>query len=77
MVLVEATRVLGLGAAIGAVGGIAAARLLRTQLFGVAPLDPFAWIAAAFILAACGWGASWVPARRATPVDPAVTLRAE
>ncbi len=53
------------------------ARLLRSFLFEVAPLDPIALGAAAAILAAGAMLAAWVPARRASHIDPAEALRRE
>lgn len=54
-----------------------AARYLRTLLFGVAASDPLTLVGSALILLAIAILASWVPARRASNVDPAVALRAE
>ena len=53
------------------------ARFLRSFLFGVAPSDPLTLGAASLILVAIAALASWIPARRASRVDPANTLRAE
>lgn len=53
------------------------ARFLRSFLFGVAPTDPVTLVAASLILVAIAALASWIPARRASRVDPADTLRAE
>jgi predicted permease len=57
--------------------GIAAAgvRLLGSLLYGVGQMDPLTWIAAPAIVAAVALVASWLPARRATRVDPMVALR--
>jgi putative ABC transport system permease protein len=72
----------GLGvAAIGGVVGIAAAagatRLLSSLLFGVRPGDPLTLVAVSVILLACALIACYIPARRATRVDPMVALRYE
>jgi putative ABC transport system permease protein len=76
--------VLGYGAiltALGIAGGISLAvpggRLVRSLLFGVAPLDPVAIVVAGVTLAAAALVACYVPARRATKVDPLVALRSE
>ena len=65
----------------GVAGGLAlfalVARFLRSFLFGVAPTDPVALGAAAFLLVTIAALASWIPARRASRVDPADALRAE
>jgi putative ABC transport system permease protein len=68
-------------AGIGLVAGLAVfallARFLRSFLFGVAPGDPVALGAASIILLAIAVLATWIPARRASRVDPAAALRAE
>jgi predicted permease len=67
--------------AIGVVGGLVAfamvARFLRSFLFGVAPNDPLTLAGAALTLVVIAGLASWIPARRASRVDPADALRAE
>jgi predicted permease len=66
---------------VGVPVGIGAALLVgdyaRAMLFGLAPTDPRAVIAASLVLAAAVWGASYWPARRASRVDPVVALRSE
>jgi ABC-type lipoprotein release transport system permease subunit len=51
--------------------------LLRNYLFGLAPLDPIAYAGVLALLALTAVAATYVPARRACRVDPAVTLREE
>jgi len=67
--------------AAGAVLGLAAAagltRLLSRLLYGVAPVDPGTFAAAALLLAGVAFAASWLPARRAARIDPVVALRME
>jgi predicted permease len=77
LMLGTAMRSVGLGIAIGAVAGLASVRLLTTYLFGVAPLDPAAFVGAAALLALVALGAAYIPARRATRVDPLLALRAQ
>ena len=63
------------GLVIGAGGVVGAARLLRSQLFGVPQFDPVAIGAALIVLLACATVALLVPVRRATRVDPITVLR--
>ena len=65
------------GIAIGVPVSIAAARLLRSQLFGVSTIDPAAYVGVALILSAVALVACYIPARRAAAVDPNVALRQE
>lgn len=67
--------VLGLG--LGAVGAVLATRSMAAFLFQVRPGDPATLAVMAALLAAVGLFACWVPARRATRVDPSESLRAE
>jgi putative ABC transport system permease protein len=64
-----------LGLAVGAFGVMLAGRLVRTQLFGVAPLDPVAIGVAVVTLLVCAGVALLVPVRRASKVDPISVLR--
>jgi predicted permease len=77
LVLGEGLRLAVLGAAIGLAGSFFAARLLSGMLFGVAPSDPFTFASVAMVLVAVAMMACYVPARRATRVDPLVALRYE
>ena len=65
----------GLGA--GLFAALALAGYLSSQLFGVRPDDPATFAAVAILLAAVALVTSYLPARRATRVDPAITLRSE
>jgi predicted permease len=65
------------GLAVGALGGVALTRLLEGLLFDVQPLDVASFTATAALIAGVAVVASWLPARGATRVDPAVVLRAE
>lgn len=73
----RAMRVAGIGVALGIALAAATTRGLASQLYGVAPLDlpTFATVTAAIALATLG--AAFIPAGRATRVDPAVALRYE
>jgi putative ABC transport system permease protein len=67
--------------AAGVLGGLFAAavatRFLGTLVFGVSPMDPVTFAAAAAVLVAVALAAQWVPIRRALRIDPAAALRAE
>jgi putative ABC transport system permease protein len=77
LVLGDAIQVVAAGALTGVVGAVVAGRLLASQLFGVSPIDPVSIGAAAAALLAIGVCAAYVPARRATRIDPVEALRAE
>jgi ABC-type antimicrobial peptide transport system permease subunit len=63
------------GLGLGFAGAVALTRVMRGMLFGVEPIDPTTFGAVGLAVATVAIGASWIPARRATRVDPAVTLR--
>jgi len=77
MILRQTGVVLAIGLAIGLPAAGLAARLVSNQLFGVGPLDPQSFAAAVALLAIVGLAAGFIPARRATRVDPVFALRAE
>jgi len=66
-----------LGTAIGLAAALGLTRLMATMLFGVAPTDALAYTGAAALLFAVALGACYIPARRATRVDPTIALRCE
>jgi len=67
----------GIGVVIGLGAAAAVARLMRTLLFGVSPLDPLSFAAVPLILAAAAALASFLPTCRVASVNPADSLRAE
>ena len=66
-----------LGVVVGLGGAAVATRLLGSFLFGVTTTDPSAFVLGVVVLGGCTIIASYMPARRATRVDPVQTLRAE
>jgi predicted permease len=73
----ETVRLVAIGSAIGLAGGIALARLARSELYETSVADPLALAGVALVLALVGLAAGYVPSRRAAGVDPAQVLRAE
>jgi putative ABC transport system permease protein len=75
LVVGEGTRLAGAGIAIGIVGALAASRALGALLLGVSATDPVTFSLAAVVLAAAGVAAAYLPARRASRIDPVALLR--
>ncbi len=76
-VLARGLRLAVPGIVLGLAGAAAVSRLLQSQLFGVAGTDPLTYAAAAILLLLASILACWLPARRATRVNPLDALRAE
>lgn len=77
MLLGQTIRLVGIGIAIGVPCALAANRLVAHMLFGVSPDDPLTLVLVSLALLAAGAAAGYLPARRATAVDPMVALRCE
>jgi putative ABC transport system permease protein len=77
LMLRQGLLVTAVGIGFGLIGAAAATRLLETMLFGVTPADRTTFIAVALTFAAVALCASYVPARRATKINPIVALRTE
>ena len=77
LVLSGTTRAAIVGLAIGYIGAAGCAKLLAEYLYGVSPYDPRAYFEVAAILAISALAAAYLPARRATRVDPLNALRVE
>jgi predicted permease len=77
MILSESLRFVGLGVAAGLIGAVSVTPLLRSLLFGTDPQDPVALSAVVGLLVFVATLACYIPARRATKVDPIVALRYE
>jgi predicted permease len=76
-VIASAARWTAAGVVLGIAGSIAAARAIRTMLFGVDAHDPLSLAIAVAVLAAVALAAAWAPARRAASIDPLEALRVE
>jgi ABC-type antimicrobial peptide transport system permease subunit len=76
-ILREALLLAGIGIAIGAPLTLALARSIRGSFYGIGPADPITFSGAAILFLVVALVAAWVPARRATKVDPMEALRYE
>jgi len=65
------------GVSVGLAAAVALTRLMRSLLFGVGATDPLTFVAVPGLLVLVALGASYIPARRAAGIDPAVSLRSE
>jgi predicted permease len=77
LIVGQAMTLVGISLVVGLAGAFAATRLLSSLLFGVGASDPVTFIGIVLLVSAVAFVAAWVPARRATRVDPIVALRAE
>jgi ABC-type antimicrobial peptide transport system permease subunit len=77
LVIGEGLALVAVGVAIGLVGALGAARVLRTFLFDLTPSDPVTYAAIIVVLGVTAVLASWVPALRASRVDPVIALRTD
>jgi ABC-type antimicrobial peptide transport system permease subunit len=77
LVLMRALRIVAAGLVVGLAGAAGVTRVLQRFLFGVTPTDPIAFTIVTLVLMGVGLVAAWLPARRATRIDPSTALRAE
>jgi len=77
LVMGRSMLLVGCGTACGLIVSFALTRALSKLLYGVSPLDPVVFVTVSALLAITGLVASFIPARRATTVDPIVALRVE
>ena len=69
--------VIAAGVAIGIPMALGVSKYVRSQLYGVEPVDPISIVFSAVVLLAAGSAAAWIPGRRASKSDPATALRYE
>ena len=76
-VVSEGLALVSVGVIFGLAGALLCTRVLQTLLFDLSPTDPVTYVGIVAVLGLATLGASWVPARRASRVDPVVALRAD
>ena len=77
LVVAQGTRVALMGAGVGVVAAFGLTRMMGKLLYGVAPSDPVTFIVVTFVLCGVAVVASYLPARRATRIDPLSALRSD
>jgi putative ABC transport system permease protein len=77
LVIGQGLRLVGFGVALGMAGGTAVHRVIESELFGISPFDPLTFVSVTLFLVAVALLAIYLPARRASTVDPMVALRYE
>ena len=77
LVLRHGLAVVGMGLLIGLIGSVAVTRFLSSLLFGVTPTDPLTFVGVVCTIMATAMMAAYLPAHRASKVDPMVALRHE
>ena len=77
LIVSQGMRMVMIGLALGLVAAFALTRVLASLLLGVGTTDPLTFVGVPILLIAIGLLACWIPARRASKVDPLVALRHE
>ena len=77
LILRDGVRLSAVGVGVGVVGALVASRVVSSMLFGITPTDPLTFTAVVSILGSAALLACYIPARRATRVDPVIALRQE
>ena len=77
MIVADAARLMVAGLAVGVCAALAAGRYLENQLFGLTPFDPMTQALAVVLLGVVALAAAYLPARRASRVDPLIALKSE
>ncbi len=75
LILRDGARLSAWGVGLGVAGALAASRAVSSMLFGISPTDPLTFAAVVGVLGSASLLACYIPARRATRVDPVVALR--
>lgn len=76
-VLARAAKLVGLGILFGVIGSLMLGQLIASLLYGVTPFDGMTYLGVSLLLAFVGFLASFIPARRASKINPVVSLRCE
>ena len=77
LIVGQGMKLVVLGVAVGLIGAFALTRLIASQLYHVKASDPLTFLTASLLVLAVALLACWIPARRATKVDPMIALRCE
>jgi putative ABC transport system permease protein len=77
MVIGQGMRMVAVGIAMGIAGAVSLSRILTAQLYEVSAIDAGTYLAVSLLLLAVALAATYIPARRATAVDPLIALRYE
>jgi putative ABC transport system permease protein len=77
LVIAQGMRVVAVGVAVGLAGSLVASRLMTRLVYGVSVTDPLTYTGVAALLAVVALVASYIPARRATRIDPLVAMRTD
>jgi putative ABC transport system permease protein len=73
----QGLKLVAIGVAVGLAGALALSRVMTSLLYGISATDPATLVIISLVLAAVALLASYIPARRATQVDPLIALRYE